>query len=261
MGRKEKLKLQRKEEQREREVAGKERKKKTKIFAVLLLLLGVAAYQANIAIKNKNQDMQENQELSGAAGNEAADTRVVMETTRGNITLELYAKDAPETVKNFVKLANEGFYDGIKFHRVIPDFMIQAGDPATKGEPGKDFAYDGDDNPGNLPIAGTGGPGYTFADEINPRSLGLGDAAIGALESRGYVYRSDLNSHKNTVGAISMANAGPGTNGSQFFIITEEDQPHLDGKYTVFGQVVEGMEVVRGIAQGDAITGISVVEG
>ncbi len=259
MGRKEKLKLRRKEEKREMEVLSEEKKKKTKIFAVLLLLIGAVAYQADIALKNKDQDMQENQGQADAAESDVIDQKVVMETTHGNITLELYTKDAPETVKNFIKLADEGFYEGVKFHRVISDFMIQTGDPATRGESGKDFVYDGEDNPADLPIAGTGGPGYTFADEINPWSLGLSESAISALEGQGYIYRNDLNSHKNVVGAISMANAGPNTNGSQFFIITREDQPHLNGRHTVFGQVIEGMEVVRGMAQGDAIIRVSVV--
>ncbi|MDD3190589.1 MAG: peptidylprolyl isomerase [Candidatus Pacebacteria bacterium] len=157
-----------------------------------------------------------------------------MRTSKGEIRLELFSADAPKTVDNFVKLSEEGFYDGIKFHRVISDFMIQGGDPQSKGKVGVDFVYDASNNPNNLPIAGTGGPGYQFEDEIN--------------------------SHKNVVGALSMANAGPGTNGSQFFIITEEDQPHLDGKHTVFGQVLEGMDIVRSIDQGDEILSIEIIE-
>lgn len=269
MGKKEKLKLQRKEERREMEIVNTEKKKKTKIFFVLFLLLIVAAYEANIAINNKKgENMQNNGEanLSGSeAGkgeeDEVENRKVVMETAHGSITLELYAKDAPKTVENFIKLAKEGFYDGIRFHRVIADFMVQGGDPNSKGTAGVDFVYDYKDNPNNLPVAGTGGPGYAFADEINPWSLGLSDDKIKSLESEGYKYRTDLDSHKNVVGAISMANSGPDTNGSQFFIITEQDQPHLDGKHTVFGKVTEGMEVVRGIAQGDEIIKVTVVEG
>jgi cyclophilin family peptidyl-prolyl cis-trans isomerase len=120
-----------------------------------------------------------------------------MKTSEGDIVLELFEEDAPKTVSNFKKLASEGFYDGLIFHRVIPDFMIQGGCPQGTG---------------------TGGPGYTFEDEINP--------------------------HKVVRGALAMANAGPNTNGSQFFIVTTEEAPWLDGKHTVFGEVRDGMDVV-----------------
>jgi len=120
-----------------------------------------------------------------------------MKTTAGEITFELLDGDAPKTVENFSKLAGEGFYDGLTFHRVIKDFMIQGGCPQGTG---------------------TGGPGYTFEDEINP--------------------------HKVVRGALAMANAGPNTNGSQFFIVTAEACPWLDGKHTVFGRVTDGMDVV-----------------
>jgi len=136
------------------------------------------------------------------------------ETSRGKIVCELFAKDAPVTVNNFVFLAREGFYDGTKFHRVIEDFMIQGGDPTGTGR---------------------GGPGYKFSDELknNPRK------------------------HKR--GTLSMANAGPNTNGSQFFI-THVATDWLDGKHTVFGQVRSGLEVVDGTKQGDEVKRV-VVEG
>src|ERR1700734_163169 len=124
-------------------------------------------------------------------------SKLKMNTTAGTIELELFDDDAPKTVANFRKLAADGFYDGVIFHRVIPDFMIQGGDP------------DG---------TGRGGPGYTFKDEIND--------------------------HKIVRGALAMANAGPNTNGSQFFIVTAEAGPWLDGKDTVFGQVPDGLDVV-----------------
>ena len=130
---------------------------------------------------------------------------VVMKTNMGDIKLELYLEETPKTANNFLKLAGEGFYNGIKFHRVIPGFMVQGGDPLTK-----------DDS--LIGQWGTGGPGYQFEDE----------------------FVSELS---NTVGTISMANSGPGTNGSQFFINTG-DNVFLDGKHTVFGQVTEGMDVV-----------------
>jgi cyclophilin family peptidyl-prolyl cis-trans isomerase len=120
-----------------------------------------------------------------------------MSTNHGDITIELFDDDAPKTVENFKKLAADGFYDGLIFHRIIKDFMIQGGCPQGTG---------------------TGGPGYTFEDEIND--------------------------HKAVRGSLAMANAGPNTNGSQFFIVTLEATPWLDGKHTVFGQVTDGMDVV-----------------
>jgi cyclophilin family peptidyl-prolyl cis-trans isomerase len=120
-----------------------------------------------------------------------------MQTNHGAIELELFAADAPATVENFTKLARDGFYDGVIFHRVIRDFMVQGGDPTGTG---------------------SGGPGYKFADEFN--------------------------SHKIVRGALAMANAGPNTNGSQFFIVTAEACPWLDGKHTVFGEITSGMDVV-----------------
>ena len=123
-----------------------------------------------------------------------------MKTSEGDVTFELFDEDAPKTVENFRKLAQDGFYDGLNFHRIIPDFMIQGGCPEGTG---------------------TGGPGYTFEDEFND--------------------------HKVVKGALAMANAGPNTNGSQFFIVTADACPWLDGKHTVFGQVTGGMDVVDAI--------------
>jgi cyclophilin family peptidyl-prolyl cis-trans isomerase len=123
-----------------------------------------------------------------------------LHTNHGPIEVELFDDDAPKTIENFRKLSGDGFYDGVIFHRVIKDFMIQGGDPTGTG---------------------TGGPGYTFEDEIND--------------------------HKIVRGALAMANAGPGTNGSQFFIVTKDAAPWLDGKHTVFGQVTSGMDAVDSI--------------
>ena len=130
-------------------------------------------------------------------------SRATLHTSHGAIEVELFDDDAPKTVENFRKLAGDGFYDGLTFHRVIRDFMIQGGCPQGTG---------------------TGGPGYTFEDEIND--------------------------HKIVRGALAMANAGPDTNGSQFFIVTTDAAPWLDGKHTVFGQVTGGMDVV------DALEGV-----
>ena len=126
----------------------------------------------------------------------------IIRTNHGPIHVELFPDDAPKTVSNFVKLVNDGFYDRIIFHRVIPDFMIQGGDPTGTG---------------------SGGPGYSFEDEFND--------------------------HKVERGALAMANAGPNTNGSQFFIVTTDAAPWLDGKHTVFGRVTEGMDVVDQISE------------
>lgn len=173
-------------------------------------------------------------------------TKATIKTDKGVIVLELNPEIAPKTVENFVKLAREKFYDGTTFHRVIEDFMIQGGDPLSK-----------DDDPSN---DGTGGPGYEFEDEINPKSLGLSAEVIAELEAQGYKYNYDLESWKMEKGVIAMANSGPATNGSQFFIVSTKAQPHLDGRHTVFGRVLEGMDVVTSISGGDKINTIEVAE-
>ncbi|PWB38340.1 MAG: peptidylprolyl isomerase [Parcubacteria group bacterium] len=150
-------------------------------------------------------------------------------TTKGEIDITFYKDQAPATVANFIKLAQSGFYDGIYFHRVIADFMIQTGDPQAKGTAGKDFVYAPDSS--GLPIAGTGGPGYKFADEFSP------------------------NLKFDKPGVLAMANSGPNTNGSQFFI-THVPTPWLDNKHTIFGQVTKGQDVVNNIVQGDMILSI-----
>lgn len=137
-----------------------------------------------------------------------------IETNRGVIEVELYAQYAPKTVNNFVFLARDGFYDGLVFHRVIQNFMIQGGDPTGTG---------------------SGGPGYRFEDELLGNPL------------------------RHEKGSLSMANAGPNTNGSQFFI-THAPQSHLDGKHTVFGKVVKGQDVVNAICQGDTIVRVVIRE-
>jgi cyclophilin family peptidyl-prolyl cis-trans isomerase len=131
-----------------------------------------------------------------------------LHTSQGAVEVKLFDADAPKTVENFRKLAGDGFYDGVIFHRVIPDFMVQGGDPTGTG---------------------SGGPGYTFEDEFND--------------------------HPVARGALAMANAGPNTNGSQFFIVTADACPWLDGKHTVFGQVTDGMDVVDAISQAETEAG------
>ncbi len=175
--------------------------------------------------------------------------RAKIVTAKGDIVLELYPKVAPKTVSNFIKLAQDKFYDGTKFHRVIADFMIQGGDPLSKLDPA------------SLPAGrqvGTGGPGYAFEDEINPRALGVPNDVIAQYEAQGYKYDFSLQSLPVDPGYIAMANAGPDTNGSQFFIVTTKPQQHLYGKHTVFGKVVSGMDVVLKIAQGDIINEVKI---
>ena len=140
--------------------------------------------------------------------------RATITTPRGAITLDLHPEHAPKTVNNFVTLARDGFYDGLVFHRVIPNFMVQGGDPTGTG---------------------MGGPGYKFEDETQGNPL------------------------KHERGVISMANAGPNTNGSQFFI-THGPQPHLNGRHTVFGEVTDGMDVVDAIKQGDTMDSVTIEE-
>ena len=140
--------------------------------------------------------------------------KIQIQTERGNITIEMFEDEAPNTVANMISLIQKGYYNGLNFHRVIPDFMIQGGCPHGTG---------------------TGGPGYDFDDECTPDRL------------------------HDSAGVLSMANAGPGTNGSQFFI-THGPTPHLDGKHTVFGKVTEGQEVVDEIKQGDVMQTVVVLQ-
>ena len=149
--------------------------------------------------------------------------QMIMHTSKGQIKLELFEDDAPNAVANFVNLAESGFYDGIKFHRVIADFVIQAGDPLTK-----------DIN--KRPYWGTGGPGYCIDCEVSANNI---------PQKHGAKY-------------LSMAHAGPNTGGSQFFI-THRATPHLDGVHTVFGRVIEGAEIVDAIEQGDVIEKAEVI--
>jgi peptidyl-prolyl cis-trans isomerase B (cyclophilin B) len=142
------------------------------------------------------------------SSNLRAMSKATLQTNAGPITVEFFDDDAPKTVENFRKLAGEGFYDGLIFHRVIPDFMVQGGCPEGTG---------------------TGGPGYTFEDEFND--------------------------HKVVRGALAMANAGPNTNGSQFFIVTTGAAPWLDGKHTVFGEIVDGMDAVDAIEASETDAG------
>lgn len=160
----------------------------------------------NANTNNENMKQKTENKIESANDNKtkSENTIALISTNFGNIKLKLFDKDAPNTVQNFVKLAKSGFYNGVKFHRVIKSFMIQSGDPNSK------------DN--NWTNDGTGGPGYSFPDEIND--------------------------HKIVKGILAMANSGKNTNGSQFFIVTAAETPWLDGKHTVFGDVIEGMDTV-----------------
>lgn len=207
---------------------------------------------------NSNSTIEEQMETSETTYSSAPEMQIdpskeyvaTLKTNQGDIKVGLFAANAPKTVNNFVSLAKDDFYDGIIFHRVIAGFMIQGGDPT-----------------------GTGGgdAGYKFEDEINADSLGLGDTLLKdadflknmlgpqdieeygektvkeVYEMMGYEYTTEVESKKMLGGVLAMANAGPNTNGSQFFIVSEKPQPHLDGKHTVFGEIIEGMDVAMKI--------------
>lgn len=179
---------------------------------ISLSILAVLILAGYFFIIQDKEEIAKEELVEEEAGNNnltsSSNMIAIMQTNLGEIKIELFSSDAPKTVENFVKLAKSGFYDNVKFHRVIKGFMIQGGDPLTRDDSLKDRW-------------GTGGPGYTFADEIHS------------------------NNH-NVAGTISMANAGPNTNGSQFFINTN-DNGSLDAKHTVFGKVIDGMDVVRSI--------------
>jgi peptidyl-prolyl cis-trans isomerase B (cyclophilin B) len=149
--------------------------------------------------------------------------KATIDTNRGTMTAELYDKDAPNTVANFEKLANKGYYDGVKFHRVIKDFVVQGGDPLSRDLPEGDRRI------------GTGGPGYTIKCE------------------------TENNPRKHDVGALSMAHAGKNTGGSQFFIVlSEANTRHLNGVHTVFGKVTDGLDVMKQIQPNDTMTSVRV---
>lgn len=191
--------------------------KKLIILSALFILLGVGCSESQIKqeIKTKDANQMNQNEISQETMRNLAQhkdlaaeyNQAVIKTNKGDITVEFYNDLSPVTVNNFLNLAEQGFYNGTKFHRVIPDFMIQGGDPNTKTD--------------NVLSYGTGGPNYRFDDEFNTEKL--------------------------VRGSLAMANSGPNTNGSQFFIVTAPSTPWLDGKHTNFGFVVAGLEVVAAI--------------
>ena len=179
------------------------------IFIVVIIILIIVFMFVFLYNKNNYENIMTQKSVVNNQNFENQDKVifVLMKTNFGDIKLELFKEDAPNTVENFIKLSKNGFYNGTLFHRVIPNFMIQGGDPNSKNN--------------DWLTHGTGGPGYTFADEFNDNKL--------------------------VRGVLAMANAGPNTNGSQFFIITAESTPWLDGKHTAFGKVSQGMNVVKKI--------------
>lgn len=197
----------------------------TYIILIIFLIIGLAAavfayYSISkkedfVIIETEKQEKQAekitktDEQKNGSDINNinSGQNTAIIKTNFGDIKLKLFNSDAPKTTENFVKLSKLSFYNGVKFHRVIKGFMIQGGDPKSKDN---NFADDG-----------TGGPGYSFEDEIN--------------------------SHKIVNGVIAMANSGPNTNGSQFFIVTTDAAPWLDGKHTVFGKVIEGIDIISEI--------------
>lgn len=200
MGKAQKLKELRRIEREQQELAQKDNKRTFKLIGLvvvmaIVIIIGWKFLGSSPAIDNMPEESTTEEKIA------------VIETNLGVIKFKMFTAEAPKTVENFEKLATEGFYDGIKFHRVIKDFMIQTGDPNSKDD---DWSNDGQ-----------GGPGYSFEDEINEHLL--------------------------VQGSLAMANSGPNTNGSQFFIVTATSTPWLDGKHTNFGQVIEGIEVVKQI--------------
>lgn len=171
-----------------------------KSLIYLIAVIAVLAGAWYLIFKSNLIAPEENEQIG-----KMENTIIKLNTNFGTITIKLFDGDAPKTTANFLKLAKENFYDGTRFHRVIKDFMIQGGDPLSKDAAAQSRW-------------GTGGPGYSFEDEIN--------------------------AHKLIRGVLAMANAGPNTNGSQFFIVTAQATPWLDGKHTAFGEIIEGMEVV-----------------
>ena len=177
------------------------------VIALGIILIGLIAAFALIPTPAAKESASNSNVVNNSNSNmQNAQTNqtVILKTNFGDIVLELFSADAPKTVENFIKLSKSGFYNGTKFHRVMKGFMIQGGDPNSKDD---DWSDDG-----------MGGPGYKFEDEIN--------------------------SHKLVRGTLAMANAGANTNGSQFFIVTTEATPWLDGKHTAFGKVLSGMDIV-----------------
>jgi len=181
------------------------------VIALGIVLIGLIAAFALIptpaakeSANNSNAVKNINSNMQNSDIKNLANQTAVLKTNFGDIALELFSADAPKTVENFIKLSKSGFYSGTKFHRVIKGFMIQGGDPNSKDD---DWSDDG-----------MSGPGYKFEDEIN--------------------------SHKLVRGTLAMANAGANTNGSQFFVITAESTPWLDGKHTAFGKVLSGLDIV-----------------
>lgn len=214
------------------------------IIAVVIILVAVGGFFAWRYVSGKKADTSPTPSVAVSGTpmptpeNLPEKVSVGLVTARGTIELELYPKVAPVTVLNFITLAKSGFYNGTKFHRVVSDFVIQGGDPLSKT---------------NDPRVGSGGPGYSFQDEINPKILGVSDADIKKLEATGYKYDFNLKSLPVAVGAIAMANSGPNTNGSQFFIVTNKDQPYLNGKHTAFGKVTKGLDIANKVQQGDVL--------
>lgn len=204
------------------------------VVAAVIVVWWLAKYLGRDSVNKQNNQTNQTAMTTNTDTNSEPDSvpfstakYAGIQTSLGPIYIELYQADAPKTVQNFVTLARRGYYDGLVFHRIVKDFVAQGGDPNGDGS------------------GGTSIYGDTFADEINADSLGISADNKKMLEDvYGYQYRTDITSHHMTVGAVAMANRGANTNGSQFFIVTTKDQLYLDGRHTVFGQVVNDDDIL-----------------
>lgn len=245
MGKQQKLKEQRRIEREVEEVTTSKRSKTWMVSTAVIFIVAAASVWLVIYFQNSKKGNTVNN-TTNATSSTDKNPLVTIETAKGKIVLELLPKVAPKTVENFVKLTKQGFYNGTTFHRVVADFVIQGGDPLSKNKTATNV--------------GSGDPGYKFDDEISAKALGLSDTLIQQLQTKGYKFDDVLPSIHIKVGTVAMANSGPNTNGSQFFIVTTKDQPQLDGQYTAFGQVKEGMDVALKIVQGDVMNKMTVQE-
>jgi peptidyl-prolyl cis-trans isomerase B (cyclophilin B) len=202
---------------------------------------------------------------------ERPEPQALIETDRGDILIRLFINETPKTVENFVELATEGYFDDITWHRVVPGFVAQTGDPTGTGGGGK--TYDGEPLPDEIDAVALGLDKTLVRDadpatrgrlqqELGPRFAEVQDTSLMDVYTKafGYKYARGLGKHRFVAGSVGMANAGAGTGTSQFFIVLENPQPHLDGRHTLFGEVTHGLDVAQKLKQGDKLIRITIIE-